>query len=93
MFEDRRAGSGCTWRDPFEAGLHGAGCGRVPGQSHRQAESDVNEPDPGDRIHGGPDYLAVNGSRRCSERFPTSRRAVQLDLGYRFLLRLVAPLQ
>jgi hypothetical protein len=31
-------------------------------------------------------YLTIGFSRRCSELVPTSRRAVQLDLGYRFLL-------
>jgi hypothetical protein len=90
-FDDGRAGSGCAGATS-RTGLGGRRPGRLPSWSNRQADDDVNEPDRGDRSHCGPDYLPIDGSRRCYERFPTSRRAVQLDLGYRFLLCLVVDL-
>jgi hypothetical protein len=37
--------------------------------------------------------LTIDFSRPCSELVPTSRRAAQLDLGYRFLLCLLVPPQ
>jgi hypothetical protein len=90
-FDDGRAGSGCAGATS-RTGLGGRRPGRLPSWNNRQADGDVNKPDPGDWCDCGPDYLPIAGSRRCSESVPTSRRAVQLDLGYRFLLCLVVDL-
>jgi hypothetical protein len=78
---------------PNRTGLDGAGRVVLQVRAIVKPMAMSNGSDRGNWSHCGPDYLTIDGSRRRSELVPTSRRAVQLDLGYRFLLRLVAPLQ